>query len=150
MSCGRLHPVQLWGCVYGVEALSLLHPFACASEGRAIACKQLRCKGKWPSPENMRLASSNHGILINASDKMRRRINLYASVGFMQLCAIQANTKWFEGAANQSIYWSISDDGGLTWGPTRVLLPSPDTLPIWGPVQHAEVSTSASAACSDL
>ena len=64
--------------------------------------------------------------------------------------AMQANTKWFEGAANQSIYWSISDDGGLTWGPTRVLLPSPDTLPIWGPVQHAEVSTPASAARSDL
>lgn len=55
---------------------------------------------------------------------------------------MQANTKWFEGAANQSIYWSITDDGGLTWGPTRVLLPSPDTLPIWGPVQHAAVSTS--------
>ena len=51
----------------------------------------------------------------------------------------QANTKWYEGALNQSIYWAISDDSGLTWGPTRVLMPSPDSLPLWGPVQYSAV-----------
>ena len=54
-------------------------------------------------------------------------------------CMVQANTKWFEGALNQSIYWAVSDDAGLTWGPTRVLMPSPDSLPLWGPVQYTAV-----------
>ena len=53
--------------------------------------------------------------------------------------AVQANTKWYEGALNQSIYWAVSDDAGLTWGPTRVLIPSPDSLPLWGPVQYSAV-----------
>lgn len=53
---------------------------------------------------------------------------------------MQANTKWFEGAANQSIYWAITDDYGATWGPTRLLVPSPDGLPLWGPVQYSAAS----------
>ena len=54
---------------------------------------------------------------------------------------VQANTKWYEGAVDQSIYWAVSDDAGLTWGPARVLVPSPDGLPLWGPVQHSAVRT---------
>ena len=52
---------------------------------------------------------------------------------------VQANTKWYEGALDQSIYWAVSDNAGLTWGPTRLLIPSPDGLPLWGPVQYSAV-----------
>ena len=49
--------------------------------------------------------------------------------------------KWFEGAQGQSVYWAVSNDSGLTWGPTQVMIPSPDTLPLWGPVVHTQVTT---------
>ena len=55
---------------------------------------------------------------------------------------MQANTKWWEGAVNQSIYWAVSNDAGATWGPTRVLMPSPEGLPLWGAVQYSAVRPS--------
>ena len=51
----------------------------------------------------------------------------------------QATEKWYEGPADQGIYWAISDDVGLTWGPTRLMIPAEDSLPQWGPVLHFDV-----------
>ena len=55
---------------------------------------------------------------------------------------LQGVGKWFEGAQGQSVYWAVSNDSGLTWGPTHVMIPSPDTLPLWGPVVHSQVTKS--------
>ena len=52
---------------------------------------------------------------------------------------VQATPKWFEGPSDQGIYWSISDDYGLTWGPTTLIVPAADGLPQWGPVLHSQV-----------
>ena len=52
---------------------------------------------------------------------------------FMRLHApVQATPKWFEGPSDQGIYWSISDDFGLTWGPTTLIVPAAENLPQWG------------------
>ena len=55
---------------------------------------------------------------------------------------MQGTGKWFEGAQSQSVYWAVSNDTGLTWGPTEVMIPSPDTLPLWGPVVHSTVRSA--------
>ena len=57
------------------------------------------------------------------------------------MAPLQGVGKWFEGAQGQSVYWAVSNDSGLTWGPTQVMIPSPDTLPLWGPVVHTQVIT---------
>ena len=59
----------------------------------------------------------------------------------MQCCgvAVQGVGKWFEGAQGQSVYWAVSNDTGLTWGRTEAVIPSPDTLPLWGPVMYSTV-----------
>ena len=55
------------------------------------------------------------------------------------LVAVQGVGKWFEGAQGQSVYWAVSNDTGLTWGQTSAMIPSPDTLPLWGPVVFSTV-----------
>ena len=60
------------------------------------------------------------------------------------MALVQGVGKWFEGAQGQSVYWAVSNDSGLTWGPTQVMIPSPDTLPLWGPVVHTQVSAGIS------
>lgn len=52
---------------------------------------------------------------------------------------VQGAGKWFEGAARQAVYWSVSNDTGLTWGPTQVMIAATDTLPLWGPVLYSTV-----------
>ncbi len=37
------------------------------------------------------------------------------------------------------MYWAVSNDTGLTWGRTEAMIPSPDTLPLWGPVVYSTV-----------
>ena len=59
--------------------------------------------------------------------------------GDLSCHALQGVGKWFEGAQGQSVYWAVSNDTGLTWGPTQVMIPSPDTLPLWGPVMYTAV-----------
>ncbi len=54
-------------------------------------------------------------------------------------CGAQATPKWFEGPSDQGIWWAVSDDYGLTWGPTRQIIPAVDSLPQWGPVLHSQV-----------
>ncbi len=54
----------------------------------------------------------------------------------------QATEKWYEGPADQGLYWAVSDDVGLTWGPTRLMIPAEDSLPQWGPVLHFDVRPS--------
>ena len=53
--------------------------------------------------------------------------------------AVQGVGKWFEGAQGQSVYWAVSNDTGLTWSRTEAMVPSPDTLPLWGPVVFSTV-----------
>lgn len=53
--------------------------------------------------------------------------------------AVQGVGKWFEGAQGQSVYWAVSNDSGLTWGRTEAVIPSPEGLPLWGPVVFSTV-----------
>ena len=48
----------------------------------------------------------------------------------------QASESQFEGVFDQSIYWAISDDQGVTWGLPQALVSSNRKLPIWSPVAH--------------
>jgi hypothetical protein len=36
------------------------------------------------------------------------------------------------------LYWALSNDSGLTWGPTLLLQPPIDNLPLWGPMLFAQ------------
>ena len=62
-----------------------------------------------------------------------------AEVQGASVAAVQGVGKWFEGAQGQSVYWAVSNDTGLTWGQTSAVIPSPDTLPLWGPVMFSTV-----------
>lgn len=37
------------------------------------------------------------------------------------------------------LYWALSNDSGLTWGPTELLQPPINNLPLWGPMLFAQV-----------
>lgn len=46
--------------------------------------------------------------------------------------------KYWEGADSMGLYWALSNDSGLTWGPTLLLQPPIDNLPLWGPMLFAQ------------
>ncbi|CAL5221936.1 g4211 [Coccomyxa viridis] len=75
----------------------------------------------------------------------RLRYNHMATLAHMPNGSISAQWqgvgKWFEGAQGQSVYWAVSNDTGLTWGRTEAMIPSPDTLPLWGPVVYSTNDT---------
>ena len=47
--------------------------------------------------------------------------------------------KYWEGADTMGLYWALSNDSGLTWGPTVLLQPPINNLPLWGPMLFAQV-----------
>lgn len=47
--------------------------------------------------------------------------------------------------SNQAIYYAITDNNGLTWGPTRIMAKAEDNLPLWGPVLYSQVRQCESA-----
>lgn len=65
-----------------------------------------------------------------------------SDLSLMSTVCWQAATKWFEGVADQAIYYAISNDHGLTWGPTQLMPGTQDNLPAWGPVLYSAVSLS--------
>ncbi|EIE25189.1 neuraminidase [Coccomyxa subellipsoidea C-169] len=75
----------------------------------------------------------------------RLRYNHMATLAHMPNGSIiaqwQAATKWFEGVADQAIYYAISNDHGLTWGPTQLMPGTQDNLPAWGPVLYSANGT---------
>ena len=50
----------------------------------------------------------------------------------------QSSESLFEGVVDQSIYWSISNDMGTTWGYPQALVKSNKKLPLWSPVVHRQ------------
>ena len=46
--------------------------------------------------------------------------------------------KYWEGADTMGLYWALSNDSGLSWGPTLLLQPPIDNLPLWGPMLFAQ------------
>eukprot|EP00884_Botryococcus_braunii_P015691 jgi/Botrbrau1/2805/Bobra.0125s0016.1 len=52
--------------------------------------------------------------------------------------AWQASADWWEGGARQWIWWAVSGDSGLSWGPPQMLVPPQGDLPAWGPVLHVQ------------
>mmetsp|Transcript_7476 Transcript_7476/g.21115 ORF Transcript_7476/g.21115 Transcript_7476/m.21115 type:complete len:425 (-) Transcript_7476:193-1467(-) len=68
----------------------------------------------------------------------------YAHMGMLNrlpnasLAAVfQGSKRHFEGSMEQSLYWSISEDNGMSWGPVQVLVAS-EGLPVWSPVMLTE------------
>ncbi|CAL8467786.1 g7324 [Coccomyxa elongata] len=55
--------------------------------------------------------------------------------------AWQGSEDWWEGGHRQAIYWALSQDGGLSWGQHKIVVPSSHQLPLWGPVLHVEDDT---------
>ncbi|CAL8461845.1 g1376 [Coccomyxa elongata] len=82
---------------------------------------------------------------IDRSYQPRLRYNHMATLAHLPNGSIvaqwQAALEWFEGVSNQAIYYAISDNNGLTWGPTRIMAKSEDNLPLWGPVLHSQNGT---------
>ncbi|KAK9832658.1 hypothetical protein WJX81_008285 [Elliptochloris bilobata] len=50
--------------------------------------------------------------------------------------------KYWEGADTMGLYWALSNNSGLTWGPTQQLQPPIDNLPLWGPMLFAQNGTT--------
>ena len=104
----------------------------------------LRAQDCWPFRVVLwvRVVCSTAVLLQNAEMKENCDITFY-------LCCVQASTKWFEGTTDQSIYYAITNDQGLTWSPTRLMVGSPDDLPVWGPVVYTAVSQQP-IVCSNI
>ena len=51
--------------------------------------------------------------------------------------AFQGASEKYEGSVEQSIYLSMSHDGGISWSPATAVV-SGDGVPVWSPVLHVE------------
>lgn len=55
--------------------------------------------------------------------------------------AWQGSVLPFEGSSKQALYWTTSDDDGITWRPHSLLRAPLASMPLWGPVFHTNATT---------
>mmetsp|Transcript_21707 Transcript_21707/g.68164 ORF Transcript_21707/g.68164 Transcript_21707/m.68164 type:complete len:444 (+) Transcript_21707:2-1333(+) len=75
----------------------------------------------------------------------RQGVNLtYMHMGMLErlpngslAMAFQTSENYYEGSAEQHLYWSLSDDEGQSWKAPQVLVEA-EGVPLWSPVLHQE------------
>ena len=83
-------------------------------------------------------------ILVGRQSQRRRSTEISALLARMAYpyvvlrhVPVQGSPAWYEGSFQQAAYWALSNDGGSTFGPARLIQSSP-TGPLWGPNIHVQ------------